>query len=157
LRDNPPIPKKASTAAGCRDAPSALRRRRASACDECIQATASMKWQHERAFYRIEYPTRERPQFETDSEVLDVIDACESGIRVQLRMVRPQKGDPINGTIRFRRGAEVTVEGHVVRVMDAQAAIELKPPGIPLRIIFDEQKFLLRHYPQQIRRPSQSA
>ena len=116
-----------------------------------------MKWPHERAFYRIEYPTRERPLFETDSEVLDVIDACESGIRYQVRMVRPQKGDVVRGTLRFRRGAEVDVEGVVVRVFEEYAAVQLKPPGIPLRIIFDEQKFLLRHYPQQIRRPPQSA
>jgi len=115
-----------------------------------------MKWPHERAFYRIEYPTRERPLFETDSEVLDVIDACEFGIRIQLRMARPQKGDPVQGTIRFRRGTEVTVEGVIVRIVDGYAAIELKPPGIPLRVIFDEQKFLLRHYPQQVRRPPQS-
>ena len=116
-----------------------------------------MKWPHERAFYRIEYPTRERPKFETNGEALDVLDACESGIRFEVRRDDLEIGDAVRGVVRFRRGDDVAVEGFVVRLGEGFAAIQLKPPGIPLKVMFDEQRFLLRHYPQQIRRPPQSA
>jgi hypothetical protein len=108
-----------------------------------------MKWPHERAFYRIEYPTRERPSLELIGEVYDVIDVCESGVRYLLRGGRPKAGDSIHATVRFRRGDVVAVTGEIVRVQDGYAAVRLDPPGIPLRIILEEQKFLLRHYPRQ--------
>ena len=108
-----------------------------------------MKWPHERAFYRIEYPTRERPSLEAHGVVYDVIDICETGVRYHVLNGRPTIGDSLHGTVRFRRGEEVPVTGEIVRVQDGYAAVRLDPPGVPLRIILEEQKFLLRHYPRQ--------
>jgi hypothetical protein len=112
-----------------------------------------MKWPHERAYYRIEYPSRERPSLEMNDQVYEVIDACETGIRYQLHGTRPVKDDTIRGIVRFRRNDPVPVEGIVVRVTEGYAAVQLRPPGIPLKVIFDEQRFLLKHYPRQVRRP----
>lgn len=94
--------------------------------------------------------------FDMDDVVYAVIDACESGIRYQLGTIRPSVGSRVAGTVLFRRGARVKVEGTVVRVVDGYAAVHLDPPGIPLKIMLDEQRFLLRHYPTDVRKPPSS-
>lgn len=91
--------------------------------------------------------------FDMADVVYPVIDACETGIRYQLGTLRPEVGSAVAGTVRFRRGARVQIEGVVVRVVNGYAAVRLNPPGIPFKIIFDEQRYLLRHYPTDIRRP----
>ena len=49
------------------------------------------------------------------------------------------------GTIRFRRGEEVAVRGTVVRLDGREVAVKLEQ-GIPLRVVMEEQRFLLdRH------------
>jgi len=110
-----------------------------------------MKWPHERAYYRIEYPTRERPTLEAHGRVYEVIDICESGVRYRVEDTRPKPGDSLHAKVRFRRGEEIAVSGEIIRVQDGYAAVRLDPPGVPLRIILEEQKFLLRHYPRQHR------
>ncbi len=111
-----------------------------------------MKWQFERAYYRIEYPIFERPWFDIGGRIHDVVDCSEAGLRYRLAGAAggpPKIGDTISGQLRFRRGEQVEVAGRVVRVQDGQIALNLDPPGIPLKIIFDEQRFILKKYPQR--------
>lgn len=99
----------------------------------------------ERTYYRIPYPTVEGPRLVTGDRVLQVLDCSERGVRFLAHShAMPETGERIRGRIRFSRGAEVTVEGVVVRVFGPQVALRLDPPGIPFREILQEQIYLRR-------------
>jgi hypothetical protein len=106
-------------------------------------------WVFEREHYRIEYPILERPTFVVGTLVHQVVDCSESGIRYRLISEPPEAGTLVAGRLRFRRGSELMVEGEVLRIQDACAALRLKEPGIPLRIMLDEQRFLRKQYPNR--------
>ena len=101
-----------------------------------------------RAFYRVDYPVRERPVLHTKDDALDVIECSESGLSYALHrgVDRPLVGASITGIVRFGDRAEATVEGVVVRVDDHSAALRLTRRTIPFAIILGEQKYLRRHY-----------
>ncbi len=106
-----------------------------------------MGWQHSREYYRVAYPTSLRPRLDVQSHHFDVIDVSEKGMRFALGRTAeaPQVGDEVAGTIRFRRGEEVAVRGTVVRLDGREVAVKLEQ-GIPLRVVMEEQRFLLdRH------------
>lgn len=95
-----------------------------------------------RDHYRVCYAEAERPTLFHGALRCPVLDCSESGVRF-----RPAPawscaaGDRIEGVIRFRRGMEVLVAGTVVRLTGTSAAIVLEPPGIPFRLIMDEQRW----------------
>ena len=106
-----------------------------------------MDWPHQRSLYRIPYPVQERPTFEAGGSAYQVLDCSERGIRYALNGRAPGLRAVVTGTLRFRRGQAVEIEGEVVRIQDGCVALHLYPPGIPLRIIFQEQLHLRRYYP----------
>lgn len=105
-----------------------------------------MPWAHEREHYRVAYPTKLRPRFEVQDFTFDVVDISERGLRFRLgSAVEPAPGNEVQGTVRFRRGETITVRGTVLRVIDHEVAMRLEE-GVPLRVIMEEQRFLLdRH------------
>jgi hypothetical protein len=112
-----------------------------------------MTFQHERAHYRIEYPLRARPRFDASDGRHWPVDNCsESGFRFQTegRLAPdelPAVGSRVSGRITFRDGLAADVAGAVVRVARGDVAVKLDPPGVPLPIVWAEQRFLLAHYP----------
>ncbi len=74
------------------------------------------------------------------------MDVSERGLRFRLGKAQPpEPGNEVEGIVRFRRGDTVTVRGVVVRVAEGEVSARLDE-GIPLRVIMDEQRFLLdRH------------
>ena len=106
-----------------------------------------MAWPHERAHFRIEYPIRERPTFTVGKVVYPVMDASERGIRFAMPGELPEIGTRFAGRLRFSRGEEMPLEGDVVRLHEQSVAIHLAGAGIPLKTIFDEQRFLRKRYP----------
>lgn len=104
-----------------------------------------MRHRDERTYYRIPYPTVESPRLVIGDQVLRVVDCSERG----LRFLAPPHAVPeldarLQGRLRFARGAEVSVEGRVVRVYGRQVALRLHEPGIPFRVILQEQIYLRR-------------
>ena len=76
----------------------------------------------------------------------DVVDLSERGIRFRLGDVpAPEPGVEVQGTLRFRRGETLTIRGTVLRVVDKEVSARLEE-GIPLRVIMEEQRFLLHRH-----------
>jgi len=105
-----------------------------------------MPWAHDREHYRVAYPTALRPKLLVHGVSFDVVDISERGIRFRLGSAQaPQPGFELEGVLRFRRGETITVRGSVLRVDQGEVAARLEE-GIPLRVVMEEQRFLLdRH------------
>lgn len=104
------------------------------------------QWPHAREHYRVAYPTPLRPRLDVHDFEFDVVDVSERGLRFRLgKAAPPEPGNEVEGVVRFRRGDTVTVRGVIVRVREGEVSARLEE-GIPLRVIMDEQRFLLdRH------------
>ncbi|HTS89714.1 MAG TPA: PilZ domain-containing protein [Gemmatimonadales bacterium] len=102
-----------------------------------------MAWIHDREHYRVAYPTALRPKLVVQGVTFEVVDISERGIRFRLgEAARPEPGFEVQGEVRFRRGETITLRGTVLRVADGEVAARLEE-GIPLRVIMEEQRFLL--------------
>ena len=108
-----------------------------------------MTTDNKRNAYRVVYPKIERPSFIVNGASAPVLDCSESGLRVEVPAGHrcPRMGDTVSGHLRLRDGREVAVEGEVVRLRDHEVGLRLARPGIPLAVIFAEQRFLLSRYP----------
>ncbi len=105
-----------------------------------------MGWQHPREHYRVAYPTVARPKLLVQGHTFDVVDVSERGIRFRLgEATPPTPGFEIEGTVRFKRGETVDVRGTVLRLDDGEVCARLEQ-GVPLRVIMEEQRFLLQRY-----------
>jgi hypothetical protein len=100
----------------------------------------------ERAFYRVQYPLRERPTFSMEGVDLPVVDVSELGIRLSADCAwEVEEGDVLEGTIRFRDRGERRVEGEVVWKRGTILALCLRVP-IPFGVILREQRYLRKRY-----------
>jgi hypothetical protein len=103
----------------------------------------SMHASSRRELYRIVYPLAERPSLELGRFVYEVIDCCELGLRYRVPDLRvPAVGTRISGTLRFRRGAEILIDGKVLRTAAGQVVIALDKPGTTFFQILAEQRYL---------------
>jgi hypothetical protein len=101
-----------------------------------------MSYEHERAHYRITYPTAARPRLLVGDLVHSVLDPSEQGMRLRLAEGHEkQLGDEINGLLRFRRGEELRIMGKVIRVREGEVALQLSV-GVPFRLVLEEQRYL---------------
>jgi hypothetical protein len=104
----------------------------------------------ERQYYRVHYPAAERPAFTPASgAACETLDCSEQGLRYQTGPAHtlPRVGTVVRGRVHFRRGAEVSVEGTVVRVRDGEVVLCLSPgAGVPLSVILAEQQYLRTHF-----------
>jgi hypothetical protein len=105
-----------------------------------------MAWAYDREHYRVAYPTALRPKLLVHGVSFDVVDISERGIRFRLGSAQaPEPGFELHGVLRFRRGETITIRGAVLRVDQGEVAARLEE-GIPLRVVMEEQRFLLdRH------------
>ena len=95
-----------------------------------------------RELYRVIYPLAERPTFEVGRFLHEVIDCSERGIRYEVKDRRvPPLGTEIGGTIQFRRGEDVAVQGEVIRASDGIVVLALDPP-LAFSEILAEQRYL---------------
>jgi len=111
-------------------------------------AAGGPRW-YERAFYRVVYAEAARPRFAlAEGGRGVVVDCSESGVRYRPdpRQPLPPFGSIVEGRIDFRAGAPTPVTGRVIRVARGEVALYLAPPGIPLRVLFAEQRALRERY-----------
>ena len=102
-----------------------------------------MAWAHDREHYRVAYPTALRPKLLVHGVSFDVVDISERGIRFRLGSAQaPEPGFELQGVLRFRRGETITIRGAVLRVDQGEVAAQLEE-GISLRVVMEEQRFLL--------------
>ncbi len=100
----------------------------------------------ERAFYRIQYPPRERPSLVIDGRRLEVLDVSEFGVRFRNpKEEGVEKGQRLVGTLRLGRRRLLALDGDVIWMRGDLAAVKLRTP-IPFGIILDEQRYLRSRY-----------
>ena len=107
------------------------------------------RW-HERALYRVVYPEGDRPRVALPDGVRGVVvDCSESGVRYRPdpRHPLPAFGTVVEARIDFHAGGAVDVVGRVIRVARGEVALYLGAKGIPLRVVFAEQRALRARYP----------
>ena len=80
---------------------------------------------------------------------LEVVDCSERGLRyIAGATPLPDIGTEILGTLRLvSGGAPIAVIGVVVRVHEGEIALQLTKPGIPVQRVFQEQRYLGKHFP----------
>ena len=103
-----------------------------------------------RAVYRIQYPLMGRPQLRLPERVLQVLDASEFGLRVELGAppfdIAP--GATLEGKLRLAQGVECSIRGSCVRVGEDDFAIVFAVDArLRLPVIFEEQRFLRAKFP----------
>ena len=105
-----------------------------------------MKDQKQREYYRLAYPRSYRPSLVMDIDNYAIADVSEYGVKVRVDedpafMV----DDNIFATIAFPDGREFDLSGHVVRIDNGYAGLQLETP-LPLSIIRSEHLFLMNNY-----------
>ena len=101
-----------------------------------------MRYSRQRAFYRVQYPTQERPTLLVGSVETPVFDVSEYGIRFAAHAdLDLELGQRIDGVLRFRERATQGIQGEVVWIRNRAAALKLLEP-IPFGVILDEQRYL---------------
>jgi len=107
-----------------------------------------MPFEHDREYYRLQYPPQAAPLFLMDSVAHRVVDIGEGGFRYALAdSPGPMAGDELRGAIDFPEEDPLEVEGVVVRVMSNEIAVHCIVRPIPLAIVLREQRRLRRRYP----------
>jgi len=96
-----------------------------------------------RSLYRVIYPVAERPTFDMDGLLHEVVDCSEVALRYEVADRRiPKVGAQIKGIVKFRRGARAEVNGEVLRARAGLVVLTLAPPGISFSDILLEQRYL---------------
>ena len=108
-----------------------------------------MPFQHDREFYRLQYPPAAAPRFLAGDVEHRVVDIGEGGFRYALASGPwPPLGASVKGTLSFPEPEDaLDVEGVVVRVRDGEIAVHCNKRAIPLGVVLREQRRLRRHYP----------
>jgi hypothetical protein len=98
----------------------------------------------ERAYYRLVYPMRARPEITIGGETFAVLDLSERGIRWEVpRGPLPPVGTRFAGRLVLRTAGELDVEGEVVRHDPPDVGATLTR-GVPFAVMLDEQRSLTR-------------
>jgi hypothetical protein len=107
-----------------------------------------MPYEHDRAFYRVQYPPEAAPRYLEGGLAHRVVDCSEGGFRYAPRDgVAPAPGGATSGVIEFPGGETVDVVGTIVRIQNGEVAVNCAGRPIPLAIILTEQRRLRAHYP----------
>jgi hypothetical protein len=110
----------------------------------------------DRRSYRLHFPERAVPAFETAGASRIVLDMSESGLRYQLGDADtvPELEAEFEGLLKLHEGRRVELRVTVARVSGREVSCRLSPPGLPLNVMFAEQRWLLRRYPLLFRAAS---
>ncbi|MCA9190029.1 MAG: PilZ domain-containing protein [Pirellulaceae bacterium] len=98
-----------------------------------------------RRFFRLRYPTPERPSIVIGSEERPVTEISEFGLRIGSHDV-PNDNGTVTGEVHLATGDRLSVTGKIQRRHDDETVI-VDVTGITTRHIIDEQRRLLRNYP----------
>jgi len=106
------------------------------------------KGKERRVYYRIGHPYADMPKLMVWGDEYQVIDVSEEGVNFrcdEYSGVKP--GQTISATITFHDGESFDLEGKIFRIKDNEIVIKLSK-GIPYKRIVQEQRYLIRKYPQ---------
>lgn len=107
----------------------------------------SEKKENQRVHFRVVYPAAEAPIFKSMGHTMRVLDVSEQGVA----LARPErfaalKSDAtLTGKIEFPDGEVTAVNGKVLRMDDKTIILLLQKP-IPLAVIIQQQRWLIKKY-----------
>lgn len=101
---------------------------------------------NKREHYRILYLAGDRPTLAIGGSKFEVLDLSEQGLRFDGgSRYKPAAKAVIRGTITFKNGNSCAVSGTMLRYdADKHACIVHLEKGIPLALIMEEQRLLLK-------------
>ena len=106
-----------------------------------------VKDEKQREYYRLAYPRAYRPSLIMDIENFEVEDVSEYGLKVRIDDdLAFMVDDDVQAIIAFPDGREFDLSGHVVRIGEGYAGVELETP-LPLSLIRSEYLYIVNHYP----------
>jgi hypothetical protein len=107
-----------------------------------------MAYEHDRAFYRLQYPPQAAPTFVSDGVSHRVVDIGEGGFRYATsNQAVPLAGAKLIGVLRFENEDDVEVDGTVVRFQSGEVAVHCGAHPIPLGLVLREQRRLRQRFP----------
>ncbi len=111
------------------------------------------RYAERRTHYRVHYPERATASLAMASGAVRVFDISETGLRFALAddAPVPEAGMELDGVLTLHEGRAVEIRVAVTRVHARSVSCRLFPPGIPLSVMFAEQRWLLRRYPLLLR------
>ena len=116
-----------------------------------MRTTEERRWH-----YRVVYPERATPFFDFRVGSAPVLDLSELGLRFDVPdgAVVPALHTELEGVLRLHEARKVTVKVIVARTNGRQVSCRIFPSGIPLNVIFAEQRWLRQRYPLRFRAAS---
>ena len=107
-----------------------------------------MPFDHDRAFYRLQYPPQAAPAFVSAGVTHRVVDMSEGGFRYAPAVEPiPLAGAKLVGVLKFEVEDDLKVEGTVVRYQGGEVAVNCAMHPIPLGIVLREQRRLRQRFP----------
>ena len=104
-----------------------------------------------RRFFRLNYPIRTKPVVHVHQQKYEVLDVSQGGIR--FHVTEPDQwleDDPFKAQIYMVCGGSASVSGKILRVAADFVVVELSEE-IPLKLMYDEHRFLLKNFPDSYR------
>jgi hypothetical protein len=95
-----------------------------------------------RAYFRVVYPTDNRPILTIRSIPYPIIDICEIGIRFYNSEHMKLPGDIFQAVVTLHDNEPINIIGRIIRIADTEAAMMMTIRGIPYRKIISEQAYL---------------
>jgi hypothetical protein len=99
-----------------------------------------------REFFRIRYPSVERPQMEVGENRFDVAELSEGGLRVLGEFEELESGHQTEATLRLLGGSSLQVMAAFSRIDDGEAVFD-NLQGVSFGEMMNEQRYLIRKYP----------
>lgn len=110
-----------------------------------------------RQFYRLHFPYPERPRLVVGSHNYEVLDCSVYGLRYIATSIDLSPslalGDWVQGLLHFQRLPPVPVRGLIVRIQRNEIALYMPECGIPFATLWNQERYLLAHYPMWERHP----
>lgn len=80
----------------------------------------------QRQYFRLQYPSTERPTLVIQDIEFKVLDLSEYGVRFNTYgLITVEKDDLVDMEIRFVQGDSLDLSGHVIRVEESEVSIHL--------------------------------
>ena len=99
-----------------------------------------------REFFRIRYPSVERPQMEMGDDRFDVAELSEGGLHVLGEFEELESGHQMEAVLRLLCGSSLKVTATFSRIEDGEAVFD-NLQGVSFGEMMNEQRYLIRKYP----------
>jgi hypothetical protein len=99
-----------------------------------------------REFFRIRYPSVERPEIDVGDDRFDVAELSEGGLRVFGEFEDLEAGHQVEGLLRLLCDSTLKITATFSRIQDGEAVFD-NLHGVSFGEMMNEQRYLIRKYP----------